>query len=405
MPAALRCLNLGNKRPHWIEHSLAAATAKRRKAFPISQYLHFQDFREARRVTNGAHWIAARLEVAASVYISRDNLRVDPHPFWPALSKHFHNGGGAPAKVRQGARRRLPPLNAVRAFEAAARLRGFNAAGAELNVSANAVGRLVKLLEEWLGVELFRRLPRGVVLTEAGGRYLARVSTLLDQLAEATADLQRLEVSKVLTVSAAPSLISRWLIPRLSRFTRHDREFDVRFKVSPTFTDFAREEVDVVIRQGTGSYEGLRSDLLMRVDFWPVCSPALLSRAPPLREPADLARHTLLHDTWDHRVPDQIDWAHWLAVMGLHDIDARRGSRFSHSHMTLDAAAAGQGVALASSAFLGDDLATGRLVRPFGDLAVRGPYAFFIVCPDANADREKVAVFRDWAIAEAATAN
>lgn len=305
-------------------------------------------------------------------------------------------------KLSQGFQRRLPPLNAVRAFEAAARLGGFNAAGAELNVSANAVGRLVKLLEDWLGVALFRRLPRGVMLTEAGSRYLGQVGTLLDQLAESTADLQRFEVSRVLTVSAGPSFISRWLIPRLSRFTRHDCEFELRFQVSPTFTDFAREEVDVAIREGTGSYEGLRSDLLMRVDFWPVCSPALLSREPPLREPADLARHTLLHDAWDHRVPDQLDWARWLAVMGLHDIDARRGSWFSHSHMALDAAAAGQGVALASSAFLGDDLATGRLVRPFGNLAVRGPYAFYIVYPEATADREKVAKFRDWAIAEAA---
>ncbi|MBY0324198.1 MAG: transcriptional regulator GcvA [Reyranella sp.] len=297
--------------------------------------------------------------------------------------------------------RRLPPLNAVRAFEAAARLGGFNAAGAELNVSANAVGRLVKVLEDRLGVALFRRLPRGVALTEAGGRYLGRVSTLLDQLAEATADLQRLEISRVLTVSAAPSLISRWLIPRLCRFTRHHPDVEVRIQVSPTFTDFAREEVDVAIRQGAGSYEGMRSDLLMRVSFWPVCSPALLSRGPRLREPADLARHVLLHDEPDHRVPNQLDWAGWLAAIGQHDIDTRRSLRFSHSHMTLDAAAAGQGVALANSAFLADDLAAGRLVKPFGDLAVPGPYAFFIVCPEATADREKVAMFREWAIAEA----
>ena len=318
------------------------------------------------------------------------------------LPKTTSKRAAAPNNPGQGVQRQLPPLNAVRAFEAAARLGGFNAAGAELNVSANAVGRLVKLLEDWLGVALFRRLPRGVAVTEAGGRYLAGVSTLLGQLAEATADLQRLEISRVLTVSAAPSLISRWLIPRLCRFTRRHPDVEVRFQVSPTFTDFAREEVDVAIRQGAGSYEGMRSDLLMRVNFSPVCSPALLSRGPRLREPADLARHVLLHDEWDHRVPNQLDWAQWFAATGLHDIDARRGLRFSHSHMTLDAAAAGQGVALASSAFLADDLATGRLVKPFGDLAVRGPYAFFIVCPEATADREKVAMFRDWAIAEAA---
>jgi LysR family transcriptional regulator, glycine cleavage system transcriptional activator len=296
----------------------------------------------------------------------------------------------------------LPPLNAVRAFEAAARLGGFNAAGAELNVSANAVGRLVKLLEDWLGISLFRRLPRGVVVTEAGGHYLARVGTLLDQLAEATVDLQRLETSSVLTVSGAPSLVSRWLIPRLSRLTQRHPELDVRIVVSGKLTDFAREEVDVAIRHGTGCYEGLRSDLLMREDFWPVCSPALLLRAPPLRQPADLAHHALLHDMSDHYLPGQLDWARWLTAMGMANIDAQRGLRFSFSHMTLQAAAAGQGVALASSALVADDLATGRLVKLFGDLAVRGPYGFFIVCPEVTADREKVVMFRDWALAEAA---
>lgn len=302
----------------------------------------------------------------------------------------------------QTVHRRLLPLNAVRAFEAAARLGGFNAAGAELNVSANAVGRLVKLLEEWLGVALFRRLPRGVVLTEAGDRYLGRVGTLLDQLAESTADLQQLETSQVLTVSAMPSMVSRWLIPRLGRLTERHPELDVRLLASVSLTDFARERVDVAIRTGPGSGEGLRRDLLMHEDFYPVCSPELPSRGPPLREPSDLAHHVLLHDEWDRRLPDQLDWARWLAAIGTTDIGTERGLRFSFSHMTLQAAAAGQGVALASSAFLADDLATGRLVKPFGDLSVRGPYAFFIVCPEATADREKVALFRDWAIAEAA---
>ena len=305
-------------------------------------------------------------------------------------------------KQSQAVHRRLPPLNAVRAFEAAARLGGFNAAGAELNVSANAVGRLVKVLEDRIGVALFRRLSRGVVLTEAGDRYLGRVGTLLDQLAESTADLQQLETSQVLTVSAMPSMVSRWLIPRLDRLTERHPDLDVRLLASVSLTDFAREQVDAAIRTGPGSGQGLRSDLLMREDFYPVCSPELLSRGPPLREPCDLAHHVLLHDEWDRRLPDQLDWARWLAAIGVTKIDTKRGLRFSFSHMTLQAAAAGQGVALASSAFLADDLASGRLVKPFGDLAIRGPYAFFIVCPEATADREKVAMFRDWAIAEAA---
>ena len=296
----------------------------------------------------------------------------------------------------------MPPLNAVRAFEAAARLGGFNAAGVELCVSANAVGRLVKLLEDWLGVALFRRLPRGVVLTEAGGLYLGRVGTLLDQLAESTADLQLHEKAQMLTVSAMPSMVSRWLVPRLGRFTEKHPELDVRLLASVSLTDFVQEKVDVAIRTGPGSEQGLRYDLLMHEDFYPVCSPELLSRGPPLHEPSDLAHHVLLHDEWDRRIPDQLDWKRWLAAIGITTVDTERGLRFSFSHLTLQAAAAGQGIALASSAFLGDDLVAGRLVKPFGDLAVRGPYAFFIVCPESSAEQEKVALFRNWATAEAA---
>jgi LysR family glycine cleavage system transcriptional activator len=312
-------------------------------------------------------------------------------------------------KRRLSDSRRLPPLNAIRAFEAAARKGGFQAAGVELNVSANAVGRLVKVLEDWLGVALFRRLPRGVVVTEAGRGYLSRVENLLDQLAEATADLGRIESSKVLTVSAGPSLAARWLIPRLGGLVERHRELTVRVLATPSLADFEREEVDVAIRHGCGTYEGLRGDLLMREDFFPVCSPTLLARGPRLQEPADLSQHILLHqqnvltrNERDQSV-DQLDWASWLAKIGASGIDAQRGLYFSFSHMTLQAAAAGQGVALASSAYLGDDLETGRLVRPFGDLSVRGPDGFFIVCPHLTADREKVVVFRSWALKEVAS--
>jgi LysR family glycine cleavage system transcriptional activator len=321
------------------------------------------------------------------------------------LSKTTSNNGvTGSARTNQRLQRRLPPLNAVRAFEAAARLRGFNAAGAELNVSANAVGRLVKLLEDWLGVPLFRRLPRGVVVTEAGGRYLAGVGTLLDQLAQATADVQRLETSNVLKVGAPPSIVSRWLIPRLACLTEQHPELDVRVIATGAMTDFAREEVDIVLRVGGGCYEGMRSDLLRHLDIFPVCSPALLSSGPPLKEPADLAQHCLLHDDCggSTRVPERITWPRWLAAVGVTNVDAERGLHFSYAHMALQAAIAGQGVALVSSGLIGDDLATGRLVRPFGDLSVRSPYSFYIVCPDATADSEKIVLFRDWALAEAA---
>jgi LysR family glycine cleavage system transcriptional activator len=304
-----------------------------------------------------------------------------------------------------GMQRRLPPLNAVRAFEAAARLGGFNAAGAELNVSANAVGRLVKVLEDAVGVALFRRLPRGVVVTEAGERYLAGIGRLLDQLSEATADLRRLETSGVLKVSAMPSLVTRWLIPRLERLTERHPGLSVRVLATTAQTDFAREDIDVAIRIGRGRYPGMRSDPLMPEDYSPVCSPKLLSAGAPLREPADLAKHVLLHDECGcvACLPELIDWGNWLATVGVTTVNAQRGLRYSYSHMTLQAAAAGLGVALASSALLADDLSTGRLVKPFGELAVRSPYSFYIVCPEATADSEKVVLFREWALAEAQT--
>jgi LysR family transcriptional regulator, glycine cleavage system transcriptional activator len=320
-----------------------------------------------------------------------------------------NSSGNGSVKSRLGDQRRLPPLNSIRAFEVAARRGGFQAAGAELNVSANAVGRLVKVLEDWLGVELFRRLPRGVAVTAAGRCYLSHVETLLDHLAEATAGLQRRETSKMLTVSCGPSFVARWLIPRLGQFIERHRDLDVRVLASAQLTDFAREEVDVAIRHGCGTDEGLRSDLLIREEFYPVCSPALLARGPPLREPADLSQHVLLHQQhillrheWNQGICDQLDWVCWLAAIGVSGIDAQRGPRFSFSHLTLEAAAAGQGVALASSAYFADDLVTGRLIRPFGDLSVPGPGGFFIVCPEAAADREMVVVFRDWLLEEAA---
>ena len=297
--------------------------------------------------------------------------------------------------------RTVPPLNAVRAFEAAARLGGFQAAGRELHVSANAIGRHVKLLEEWLEVSLFRRHARGVALTEAGASYHTAVGDLLSKLAAASSDLRRRESERVLTVSAMPSFVARWLVPRLGRLTARRQPLDVRILASVPLVDFEREPVDVAIRLGPGRYPGLRTDLLMHERFFPVCSPKI---ARGLKRPSDVARHTLLHDEWEPRIPDQMDWRAWLDSIGAKGVKTTRGVRFSFSHMTLQAAAAGQGIALASSALVGNDLTTGVLVRPFGALEVPGPYAFHIVAPEANAEREKIALFREWALKEAARA-
>lgn len=298
-------------------------------------------------------------------------------------------------------RRRLPPLNALRAFEAAARHLSFEKAADELAVTASAVGQQVKSLETWLGRPVFVRLPsKGVALTSVGERYAASLSELLDGLNEATARALRPEISRVLTVSTLPSFAANWLIPRLGRLRERHPDLEVRVSVSGHRTDFAREDVDVVVRFGRGDWPGLRSDLLLEEVFFPVCSTALLGDPErPLREPGDLRHHTLLHEVVD-TVPDYVTWERWLAAVGVEGIDTSRGPRFPHTFLSLQAAASGQGVALATNVLIGDYLEAGRLARPFPH-EVKGTHQYYVACPESSADRPAIADFRTWILAEA----
>lgn len=295
--------------------------------------------------------------------------------------------------------RRLPPLKPLRAFEAAARHLGFERAGDELAVTPGAIAQQVKALEAWLGLPLFHRLPsRGVVLTPAGHRYAGSIGALLDGLAEATAQVRRASDPNMLTVSTIPSFGANWLIPRLGSLRKSHPALDLRVQISQERTDFSREDVDVAIRFGLGRWPGLRSDFLLDETFFPVCSAALMSdpTARPLREPADLAGHTLLHEDTGYDIPGYVDWPQWLASAGVaHLVDASPGPRFSHTFLALQAAASGQGVALATSVLAGEDFIAGRLVRPF-DHEVRGSLQYYVVCPEATANRPQVAAFRDW---------
>ena len=294
------------------------------------------------------------------------------------------------------------PLTSLRSFEAAARHLNFERAGDELAVTASAVGQQIKSLEEWVGRALFVRLPsKGVALTPAGSRYAQAVSDALDGLNEATARLLRPAGPTSLNVSTLPSLAVNWLIPRLGSFRTLRPDLEIRVSVSTDRTDFAREDVDVVIRFGKGNYPGMRTDLLMEEVFYPVCSRALLGDPErPLEEPVDLRHHTLLHEIIDH-VPDYVTWDRWLAAVGVQGIDTSRGPRFTHTFLSLQAAASGQGVALATSVLIGDYLDAGRLVRPFPH-EVRGAYQYYIVCPEASAEKPDIVAFRSWLLAEAA---
>ena len=296
--------------------------------------------------------------------------------------------------------RRLPPLNSLRAFEAAARHLSFTRAAEELHVTPAAISHHVKALEEHLGVKLFRRLNRAVLLTHAGQACVAGLSDAFDRMAVALERLRAQEFSGPLTVSTSPALAARWLVPRLERFQELCPEIDVRVSAAMRLVDFAREDVDVAIRYGTGSYPGLLTELLLTNEVVPVCAPALLEGPRLLRAPEDLRHHTLLHD--DTRTSDGAypNWAMWLRAAGLEDVDPSRGTRFDYPGLVLEAAAAGDGIALALSTVAAADIAAGRLVRPF-EVVVPTPFAYYVVCPQATAERPKVAAFRRWLTTEA----
>lgn len=299
-------------------------------------------------------------------------------------------------------KRDLPPLNAMRAFEAAARHRSFTAAAKELNVTPAAVSHQVKGLEEYVGVRLFRRQTRGLALTEAGAGALPDVADGLDAFARALTGLREDEAERPLTVSAAPSFASRWLVPRLEDFRQHANGTEIRLDTSERLSDFAADDVDLAIRYGPGHYTGVHVEHLAAQAVFPVCSPWLLEHGPALREPADLAGHTLIHVDWARAGLTAPDWGSWLETAGAPDVDAGGGPHFNQQSMAIQAAVAGHGVALGSAILVADDLAARRLVRPF-EHALMEPNAYHLVCPHAAAQTRRFRLFRDWIFAEMGT--
>lgn len=297
--------------------------------------------------------------------------------------------------------RTLPPLNALRAFEAAARHASFVAAADELAVTPAAVSQQVRHLEQLLGVELFRRLPRGLVLTEAGRAALPELSKGFAHLARAVEDLRGGSLAGPLVVSAIPSFAARWLVPRLPNFVQAYPDIEVTLRAELRRVDFAKEEVDVGIRYGRGVYPGLHTRLLLTEEVFPVCAPSLLSGPKPLRRIEDLRHHTLLHDRQLTGDEPTLEWASWLRGAGITDVDVTRGPGFTDAVMMMDAAARGMGVALGRSALVADDLVTGRLVRPF-PLARPADYAYYVVTPEGHERHPRVRTFLDWLEEEAA---
>ncbi len=291
--------------------------------------------------------------------------------------------------------RRLPPLNALKAFEAAARHESFTKAAAELSVTQGAVSHQVKALEATLRVRLFHRVRQRLVITDAGRAYLEVVRDAFDRLALGTERLLQGQNSGTLNLTTSPDFAAKWLVHRLGRFAEAHPEIDLRVSASFHHVDFAHEDMDMAVRHGDGNWPGLHVTRFYPEELlFPVCSPRLTRGRSALRVPADLRGCTLLHDS------DRRDWARWLEIAGVADVNPG-GPIFNHASMAIDAAVDGQGVALARTALAAWDLIGGRLVRPFKP-ALNASYAYWIVCPQANADLPKVATFRGWLLAEAA---
>ncbi len=288
---------------------------------------------------------------------------------------------------------KLPPLNALRAFEAGARHLSFTKAAAELHVTQAAVSHQVKALEEHLGYPLFKRMTRKLGLTEQGRALFPVVSDAFMRIAETANHLRRAGDSRTLTVSITPAFGAKWLVYRLPRFWEKHPEIDLRVHHSIQVADLRHDDVDIAIRFGPGKWPGLTSEFMLRVDYAPVCSPALLQGKHPLKQPGDLRHHKLLHED------DYDGWTQWLAVAGVTDIDPRRGPIMDDITVMLQTVVDGGGVALGRLSMVERDLAAGTLVKPF-DVTVLTDLGYHLVyLPDAL-EREKVRAFRDFIMEE-----
>lgn len=295
----------------------------------------------------------------------------------------------------------LPPLNAIRAFEAAARHLSFTKSATELGVTPAAISHQVKKLENYLGVSLFRRTNKSVLLTDTGQLCLPAVRNAIEQLTDAMEQIRTGERSGILQVSVGPAFALKWLVPRLKSFADAHSEIDVRLAASMTMADFRSDQVDVAVRFGFGRYPGMRVDKLCDEVIVPMCSPRFLEHHGGLESPAALKRVTLLHDDSTKFDADAPDWSSWLAAAGVEGVDASRGPRFDHADHALQAALDGLGIVLSGRFLAAQDLAAGRLIAPF-DIGL--PWlAFYVVAPKATSGQHKIVAFRNWLLAEAKT--
>lgn len=290
---------------------------------------------------------------------------------------------------------RIPPLNSVRAFEAAARHMSFSKAADELAVTPSALSYQIRQLEDFLQISLFKRLNRAVELTPAGEAIAPRISEGFIRIDEAFAAIRPDNDPHKLVVSTGPAFSAKWLAPRLHKFIELYPDIDFRLSASLKLTDFIADGVDAAIRFGSGEYPGLHVEPMFAEVVMPMLSPAAFEAAGGVADAGLFERVRLLHDDSISFLPGNKGWADWMAIQGYDAIDSSRGSRFSHADHGIDAAVDGGGVVLARLSMAFRDLVAGRLVAPF-ELAMKVESGFFFCCPPEKLDQQNVAMFAGW---------
>lgn len=297
--------------------------------------------------------------------------------------------------------RPLPPLNALRAFEATARHLSFTRAADELSVTPAALSHQIRGLEDYLGHKLFHRHARSISLTPAGELLFPGLNAAFVQIRQTVDRLDVRRDGNVLVVSAPPGFTAKWLAPRLHRFLADRPEMDVRVSATQGLANFTSDGVDLAIRNGTGPFPGLWSERILDIALHPVVAPRLVEELGPITSPRDIARFPMIHDDSLGRLFGLPTWADWLKAAGIDGIDLTRGVRFSSADHAIEAAIEGAGMLLSHRILTHDDVRLGRLVAPF-ELSIPATRAFHLVFPSGRENVPKIAAFREWVLAEIA---
>ena len=294
---------------------------------------------------------------------------------------------------------RLPPISALRALEAAARHMSFTRAAHELNVTQSAISHQIKTLEDLWGLKLFKRTVRGVTLTPTGEELAKVTREFFDRMTRTLDGLRVSSSHEPLRVDTLQSFAVKWLVPRLGRFHEIHPEIDVWISTHERLVDFGSDDVDLAIRLGHGRYPGLHASLLMREEVYPVCTPAFFAQDGLPESPRELLDYPLLLRLGE---PNHPNWEQWFEAAGLPGVRPVAGPRFPDSNMAIEASKDGLGVALARTAHVADELATGELIRLF-DVACPSSVAYYLVCPEGREGEPRIAAFRDWIMSEASS--